>query len=114
MDKSFLFFIFVAFFVASLQGMNDAMTVDNKRIVWTVVLEHGRQWFSHDMICSLAVSKRHDEILRKTAQERKNYLIELMSPKLELSKSCRLVLEANCWHKYGTACGRGPTITSLM
>ncbi|HLW73001.1 MAG TPA: hypothetical protein VKR54_03050 [Candidatus Babeliales bacterium] len=98
----------IAFFMLPLQAMNKEMTVDNKRIAWTVVLVNGKEWFSHDMIRSLAVSKDLDAVLRDTAQERKNYLSALVSPESQFIgslNSCKSILKANSWHKYGTACG---------
>jgi len=68
------------------------------KYAWNTVLEHGIKWFSHAMICSLAVSKQYEAILRKTALLRKNYLLQNCSLKDKGAGAQ--------WHKYGAACAR--------
>lgn len=95
--KRFFSLIFTVFFVHSLQAMDDAIVANNKKIVFEVVLSHGKQWFSYDMINSLGVSKEYDAILRNTAEDRKRYMEQ--HPKFTCFSKKKFV-----WRKYGTVC----------
>ena len=91
------FLIFILFFLQSLHAMDTAMTVENKKIVWDVILSHGKPWFNHDMIRSLAINKEFDKKLRETAGERKRCIEQ--QPNFKCFSKQKFD-----WHPYGIAC----------
>ena len=68
-----------AFFTQLSQSMDNLVLAENKVVIWDVILSHDKSLFSHNMIRSLAVNKEFEKRLCKTAQERRQYCVSLVS-----------------------------------
>src|SRR5438445_10606190 len=90
------------FFTQLSQSMDNLVLAGNKVIAWDVILVHDKSLFSHNMIRSLAVNREFERRLCKTAKERRQYCVSLVSNVLHKN-----ILEiSGKWHKYGTSCGK--------
>jgi|SRR5579872_885651 len=90
----------IFFYSCVLCGMEKEIVTENivSPLILNILVEHTAAWLSHDIVCSLAINKKLDVLLRNTAAIRKNRILE--NPLWENN------IKKIQWHKYGSACGR--------
>jgi hypothetical protein len=89
----------VLFFFNPLLGMDAPKIMDNASTALSVMLTHIPHCFDHAMICSLAINKEYEQVLRNTAQSRKAFITK------RIQKGQIFDEGSGVWHKYGSACG---------